>query len=44
MNEDLNLKSKKTKLQIFDELKEKIKDFPTQSGVYLMKNEIDKII
>lgn len=25
-------------------LKEKVKDFPTQSGVYLMKNSIDKII
>lgn len=28
----------------FDELKEKLKDFPTQSGVYLMKNVADKII
>ena len=28
----------------FDELKEKLKDFPTQSGVYLMKNAADKII
>ncbi|MFN7454034.1 MAG: excinuclease ABC subunit UvrC [Pseudobdellovibrionaceae bacterium] len=25
-------------------LKEKVKDFPTQSGVYLMKNQADKII
>ncbi|MFZ3231663.1 MAG: excinuclease ABC subunit UvrC [Pseudobdellovibrio sp.] len=28
----------------FLELKEKIKDFPTQSGVYLMKSHLDKII
>jgi excinuclease ABC subunit C len=28
----------------FEELKEKTKDFPTQSGVYLMKSSIDKII
>jgi excinuclease ABC subunit C len=28
----------------FDELKEKIKEYPTQSGVYLMKNNVDKII
>jgi excinuclease ABC subunit C len=28
----------------FEALKEKIKDFPTQSGVYLMKNSADKII
>lgn len=28
----------------FEELKEKSKDFPTQSGVYLMKSSIDKII
>lgn len=28
----------------FDFLKEKIKDFPTQSGVYLMKSSSDKII
>lgn len=30
--------------EIFDEIKEKVKDFPTQSGVYLMKNEVDKVI
>lgn len=30
--------------EVFDKLKEKIKDFPTQSGVYLMKNSTDKII
>ncbi|MEK6627401.1 MAG: excinuclease ABC subunit UvrC [Bdellovibrionota bacterium] len=30
--------------EIFDSLKNKIKEFPTQSGVYLMKNSIDKII
>lgn len=30
--------------EIFDKLKNKIKDFPTQSGVYLMKNSADKII
>src|SRR3989338_659789 len=29
---------------IFDILKERIKEFPTQSGVYLMKNQLDKII
>lgn len=29
---------------IFDKLKEKIKEFPTQSGVYLMKSSADKII
>jgi excinuclease ABC subunit C len=28
----------------FDELKERLKDFPTQCGVYLMKNAADKII
>lgn len=28
----------------FLDLKERIKDFPTQSGVYLMKNQVDKII
>lgn len=30
--------------QIFEDLKERIKDFPIQSGVYLMKNEVEKII
>ena len=30
--------------EIFDKLKELIKEFPTQSGVYLMKNNADKII
>ena len=30
--------------EIFDKLKESIKEFPTQSGVYLMKNNLDKII
>lgn len=30
--------------EIFDKLKEKIKEFPTQSGVYLMKSAADKII
>lgn len=30
--------------EIFDKLKEKVKDFPVQSGVYLMKNSADKII
>ena len=34
----------KTKSQTFDELKEMIRDYPTQSGVYLMKNEVEKII
>ena len=29
---------------VFDKLKEKVKDFPTQSGVYLMKSKVDKII
>lgn len=29
---------------LFDLLKDKIKEFPTQSGVYLMKNSADKII
>ncbi len=28
----------------FDELKDRVKDFPIQSGVYLMKNQGDKII
>ncbi|WP_413291117.1 excinuclease ABC subunit UvrC [Bdellovibrio sp. HCB337] len=28
----------------FDELRELIKEYPTQSGVYLMKNSVDKII
>lgn len=28
----------------FDSLKEKMKEFPTQAGVYLMKSQIDKII
>lgn len=28
----------------FLEIKERIKEFPTQSGVYLMKNQVDKII
>lgn len=28
----------------YELLKEKIKNFPTQSGVYLMKNQVDKII
>ncbi|MBC7465539.1 MAG: excinuclease ABC subunit UvrC [Bdellovibrio sp.] len=28
----------------FLEIKERIKEFPTQSGVYLMKNQLDKII
>lgn len=27
-----------------EELKSKVKEFPTQSGVYLMKNQLDKII
>lgn len=31
-------------MQSIDELKEKIKIFPTQSGVYLMKNSAEKII
>lgn len=30
--------------EMFDKLKDKIRDFPTQSGVYLMKNSADKII
>ncbi len=30
--------------EIFDKLKHKIKEFPVQSGVYLMKNSVDKII
>lgn len=30
--------------QKFDELKELVKEYPTQSGVYLMKNSVDKII
>lgn len=29
---------------IFDQLKERVKEFPQQSGVYLMKNSADKII
>lgn len=31
-------------VNIFDLLKEKVREFPTQSGVYLMKNGVDKII
>jgi excinuclease ABC subunit C len=31
-------------VNIFDLLKEKVREFPTQSGVYLMKNSVDKII
>jgi len=34
----------KTKANLFDLLKERTKEFPTQSGVYLMKNSTDKII
>lgn len=30
--------------EILESLKIKIKEFPTQSGVYLMKNQLDKII
>ena len=30
--------------QKFDELKELVKEYPIQSGVYLMKNSVDKII
>lgn len=29
---------------IFDQLKNLVREYPTQSGVYLMKNEVDKII
>lgn len=28
----------------FEEVRDKVKEFPTQSGVYLMKNQADKII
>lgn len=28
----------------FDELKDKVREFPTQSGVYIMKNSLEKII
>lgn len=31
-------------LSKFEEIKDRVKDFPTQSGVYLMKNLSDKII
>lgn len=31
-------------LNKFDEIRERVKDFPTQSGVYFMKNLADKII
>ena len=34
----------KVTLRRVDVLREKIRDFPTQSGVYLMKSEADKII
>lgn len=30
--------------EIFENIKNKVKEFPTQSGVYLMKNSVDKII
>ena len=29
---------------IFEALKEKVKEYPTQSGVYLMKSKVDKIL
>ena len=28
----------------FEEIRDKVKEFPTQSGVYLMKSQTDKII
>lgn len=31
-------------MSIIDDLKEKVKEFPTQSGVYIMKNSVEKII
>lgn len=34
----------KSKQQYFEDLKEKIKEYPTQSGIYIMKNEVSKII
>lgn len=34
----------KREAQIIEELKEKVKDFPRLPGVYLMKNEVEKII
>lgn len=36
--------SEESKSKVKDLLKEKVKEFPTQSGVYLMKNTLDKII
>lgn len=36
--------SEKTELQIIDELKKKVREFPQQPGVYLMKNLAEKII
>ncbi len=30
--------------EMFDKIKDKVREFPTQSGVYLMKNAADKII
>jgi excinuclease ABC subunit C len=34
----------KREAQVIEELKEKVKDFPRLPGVYLMKNEVEKII
>lgn len=31
-------------MSLIDDLREKVKDFPTQSGVYIMKNSVEKII
>ncbi len=32
------------KVSLFDQIKDKVREYPTQSGVYLMKNNADKII
>jgi len=34
----------KREAEIIEELKEKVRDFPRLPGVYLMKNEAEKII
>ncbi len=38
------MSEKETKTERLDKLREKVKEFPTQSGVYLMKSANDKII
>jgi excinuclease ABC subunit C len=39
-----NKTQEKTEYQIFEDLKERVREFPQQAGVYLMKNAAEKII